>query len=397
MESDGSRWPYVWFLDKSGRVPFKKSRKEQGSWAKVIYKWFLPGFFNGCCIFTSMWLLHIATYQYVHRMSSMGGALLSQNAGTPDAAANLIQDFGGLKDPLADVFPFESLSLATLDKVAAFFPGAFMLGMFLFDDLNLYTKIMFCNGLLALLKGTTDAMTIIPDSAGWEACQARLTPLGVSFFQGEHSFGELLYHEAVGVNGKHLRWCSDMLISGHTYFTTIFALGVYELSRKVTRQLPKNHIAKIASISFIVLLGIGEQILEVYFVTVDRFHYTMDIYMALVLTLLIYTNVIPAMIAKWWFCLGNEAPKDMAYVADVLESQADVVVPVCCFPFCCFSGRQHTFDDLHMANLIKVVAGKGNHDAATESKITRIREAALVGGGVEVASLWKLQEPLVSK
>merc|ERR1719329_1535897 len=76
----------------------------------------------------------------------------------------------------------------------------------------------------------------MPDSIGWTECKARLTPLGVSYMQHDHSMLDLLKAEATGVDGHHLRWCSDMAISGHTYFTTIYALGLYEMARKVTRN-----------------------------------------------------------------------------------------------------------------------------------------------------------------
>lgn len=379
------------FLKKKAALgPFPNSFKEQqGKWHLVIGKWFLPGFLNAFCIFISMWLLHIATYQYVHKMTNMEESLKKSGINSEEVLSKFFNDYSTLADPVADVFPRESIALDTLDKVAAFFPAMFMLGVVAFDDLRLYTKIMFCNAFLALLKGSLDAMTVLPDSAGWAACKERLTPLGVAFFQENHSPWDLLRHEATGVNGHHLRWCSDMLVSGHTYFTTIYALGCYELIRRVMLQEGFKHreLLKAAAITFVVVMGLFEQMIEIYAVTVDRFHYTMDVYLAIIVTFIVYTNAIPAMVSKHWWGMGTvfSMTKEERYefMGSAFNSESDILMPVCCFPFCCLAGRMHLFDDDHLKHISNL------HEVATMNKKEKaeFQERNLVGEGVRFSKL----------
>merc|ERR1719401_1786366 len=122
------------------------------------------------------------------------------------------------------------------------------------------------------------------------------------------------------------------MVSGHTYFTTNYALGLYELVRNhaygATR---KNQRVRVTCITAIVALTVSEQLLEIYVVTLDRFHYTMDVYMALVVTFLIYTNVVPARVAKKWWRLGgySEEPGGPDAKIRKLKSQSEVFVPEC--------------------------------------------------------------------
>jgi hypothetical protein len=348
--------------------PLLNSYRQQGrSKCKVIVKWFVPGFLNGCCILTSMWLLHIATYQYVHRMSAMNHTLTSiaQHKNMANSTNSFIQHYGVLLDPIAALLPHKQIDIGFLDKLTMIFPGLFFLGMFIYDDLRLYTKIMFCNGMLALLKGSMDAMTVLPDSSGWENCQARLNAngaMGVAFFQKNHTMVELLRDEVLGVNGHRFRYCSDMLVSGHTYFVTIYALGCYELIRIVTSHIPSTDSRcwiRVLSLTLISLSAVVEQVLEVYYVTSDRFHYSMDIALAILAAFVIYTNIIPAAISKWWLLFGvrerGEANAQMSI------TQADVLIPVCCFPFCCFMGRYHSFDESTIQRLQGQLASEGFH------------------------------------
>lgn len=399
-ESFGPKEPRDLYTEKCGKGLMSQSRGEQGSLRLALFKWFVPGFLNACCIFISMWLLHIATYRYVHHMTAMERTIKQTNmTGANGLLERFLQDYGALDDPLAKFFPQHDVSLDMLDKIAAIFPCIFMLGVFLFDDLRLYTKIMFCNGFLALVKGTTDSMTVLPDSAGWKACKARLGPEGVAFFSGTHSPLDLVYAEAFGVNGKHMRWCSDMLVSGHTYFTCLYALGLYELIRKVVQDKRFNFdeknrktvIFKFIAITFVVVLGCIEQCIEMYDVTVDRFHYTMDIYMAVILTFIVFTNTIPAIISKEWWVRWR-ADLGIPSVRYNLVSEADILMPVCCFPFCCLAGRQHLFDDDHLQHLVKNYAYVDpitKQPSMTSEKMSQLVEKNELNEGVSATEIVK--------
>jgi hypothetical protein len=372
------------------KAPFHRTREVQRTWERTFIKWFLPFFFNGCCLYVCMWLLHIATYRYVHRMTSLEETLSKQ---IPESSVDkIIRTYGALDDPVAEHFPRKNVTLTNLDRVSLVFPFMFMSGVVVFDELELFTKIMLCNGLLALAKGLLDSMTILPDSSGWSSCKDRLGPFGLSWMQQSHTGLELFFREGLGVQGHHLRWCSDMLLSGHTYLTTLYALGAYELIRKVTRRAPED-IKRLAIIS-ICVFAIAEQLIEIYVVTIDRFHYTMDIAVAVVVTLVLYTSIIPAAVSKWWVYY-RAVDEDASRLDDILEqidSEADVFVPICCIPFCCFVGRHHTFEDARFAKLLhKVVEHMPNTTNAKRQAVLRknlSRDA--VGEGV------RLTEPLLS-
>merc|ERR1719401_2591988 len=144
------------------------------------------------------------------------------------------------------------------------------------------------------------------------------------------------------------------MVSGHTYFTTNYALGLYELVRNhaygATR---KNQRVRVTCITAIVALTVSEQLLEIYVVTLDRFHYTMDVYMALVVTFLIYTNIVPARVAKKWWRFGwHSDDQDPDIWIRKHKSQSEVFVPECCVPFCMFAGREHTFSDVQYIGVI---------------------------------------------
>merc|ERR1712072_1655777 len=95
---------------------------------------------------------------------------------------------------------------------------------------------------MAILKGTCDAMTIVPDSGGWSVCEARLGKAGVDFFKDTMHMGQaffkslvnLLFVEFTGLDKKSVRYCADMIVSGHTYFAVLFSLSSYKMLRYAT-------------------------------------------------------------------------------------------------------------------------------------------------------------------
>jgi hypothetical protein len=335
-----------------------------------------------------MWLLHIATYYYVHEMTAMEKFVdslpekvtIHQNR----TVSNLID--GSLVD-ITNEFAKIDVAMTTLDHVAAIFPMSFMFFVFFFDDLQLYTKVMCCNGILAILKGSLDAMTILPDSSGWANCKDRLdqsVPHGTQWMQQNRTHMDLFWLEVTGVNGHRMRWCSDMLLSGHTYFTCLYALGLYEGIRKATRVLKAYHWFKILLILIIVGVACVEQTLEILAVTVDKFHYSIDVYLAVVMTFFLYTNQIPCLIGKAWFqWRTNKGGK----IVEKFDAAADVLIPVCCVPFCCWAGRHHTFEESKFKELIATLE---EVNAVTKEQKDDITRRCLVGEGVRFREAVKM-------
>lgn len=187
--------------------------------------------------------------------------------------------------------------------------------------------------------------TVEPDSSGWVNCQHRLGGAEViadfkkllpnPFVDGYAWFlFKVAQFEMFGFHMNHItsgvRYCSDMMLSGHTFVTCLYALGNCELLHRI-RQSPtiKNSCsASKVQAMYIFLLGliICEQCLEIYLILRDRFHYTADVVVALMAALVLYTNGPLAIYAEWWASSFGEFAPD--------ESEGNIWVPPCCVPFC---------------------------------------------------------------
>merc|ERR1740115_716470 len=89
------------------------------------------------------------------------------------------------------------------------------------------------------------------------------------------------------------------MFSGHTYFTTLYALGLVELTRRHTQNLSPQWQWFFLILVYIVC--IAEQMIEIVLVLRNRFHYTMDVAMALLLSLLFFTNGTIGVVARKWY------------------------------------------------------------------------------------------------
>lgn len=314
-----------------------------------LTKWFIPMLWAMFGFYFQSVCLHYATYVYIHKYA--------------DAPSN----FARLADPFQeDLFKKENLNIHILDLLAGFFPGMFfLLSAFLaFGKVNvnkrgklqmtssgtladgdrtpsfqvdtgrsdtmrknvlqLWTKVMLCAGFLFILKGTLGAVTVVPDSSGWDVCKARLKALGFKWMKEEHSFSDMVwidFHWLIQY-GQPLRYCGDMMYSGHTFVVTLFGLGLYELIRIIrpTRGRFSKHanLCKMFILIGLTIFSVGEQLLEIYSVEKSRFHYSSDIIVALVVTFLLYTNGVVAIVSKKWSKDGlgtlKEVWKDMKMV-----------------------------------------------------------------------------------
>merc|ERR1712050_687923 len=92
--------------------------------------------------------------------------------------------------------------------------------------------------------------------------------------------------ELLGLHGKHLRYCADMIYSGHTYFIALFALGAYDAFRSFSHgfSMPCRQRSRI--IVGIMLLTVVSS--DVVLILLNRFHYTLDVVLALLFVVLCY-------------------------------------------------------------------------------------------------------------
>jgi hypothetical protein len=190
-----------------------------------------------------------------------------------------------------------------------------------------------------------------------------------------------------------------MIVSGHTFVVTLFAMGCYEQLRVVmgipltVSKFPTKLLClqwvectsaswparlwwtikvvvskrwrtiKVMLLAVVSLVAIGEQAVELYVVGLSRFHYSVDMATAVVITFLMYTNSAIAMVSKQFELRGlyyfigawpstskidtetqKERYREWPYL-DVWSSKGDVYIPWCCIPFCCISGRAHVYGD----------------------------------------------------
>eukprot|EP00401_Gymnodinium_catenatum_P000571 CAMPEP_0117467212 /NCGR_PEP_ID=MMETSP0784-20121206/5538_1 /TAXON_ID=39447 /ORGANISM="" /LENGTH=895 /DNA_ID=CAMNT_0005261171 /DNA_START=95 /DNA_END=2782 /DNA_ORIENTATION=+ len=361
--------------------------------------------------------LHYATYSYVHRY-------LQMKSEVPSATwSKYNTTYEKLKDPFEDwLGPPVAIKLAWLDFVAALFPMAFvsLASVDIFRGLlkkgvpmytlQTWTKVMVCCGFLFIIKGSLGAMTTVPDSSGWEICVARLKPEGLEWMKGTHTLWEMLSLDVQWNSRWHhpLRYCSDMMYSGHTFVVTLFALGCYEMLRiVVTLNFGKNAaVLKAVGLTVLCFVAIGEQLIEIYCVMRSRFHYSMDVFMALIVTFLFFTNAAVVVFAKQWerrgfYFFTNWIYKFLKWPAcfkeptktikisepawktrEVWATRGDIVLPVCCVPFCCMAGRTHLYSDNGLKDMI------ASSDNSPDTKW--LEDQLLMNEGVSMDDLKKL-------
>jgi hypothetical protein len=295
--------------------------------------------------FTMMWFLHVATYYYILDMQRLElttkanlGPLPSNMSVLSPGYQRADVSWGSLQDIPEMLLPTAQVPLTLLDAVASLLPVLFLFGCIYSNDLMLWTKVLWAHAWLAIVKGLLDMLTVMPDSSGWNSCQHRLTATGVqamehlttstNFFTIFIAIGEM---ELFGP--KHdrflagIRYCSDMMVSGHTFVTCLYALGFLELIHRMHVANPSQYPLRyfIAAAIFVLC----EQAIEISLVIITRFHYSADILSAVVITFLLYTNAPLVIYAKWW----SQAFGDLD-----TKHEGTIWVPPCCIPFCDLKG-----------------------------------------------------------
>jgi len=306
--------------------------------------------------------------------------------------------YGSLHDATEEWMGWGSIDMGVLDMIAAALPVSWFFITILTDDLMLWTKTILCNCFLLVLKGLFGFITIIPDSIGWDQCKVRLKPEGIALMKSiigspQQGFWTVFFAtakfevESRLPPNKGVRFCADMMPSGHTFFTCLYALALIELIRRHVRGIKKlgqwfspsygQYLFWVVLV-FVMLVAVIEQSVEVYFVLLNRFHYMMDVVMAIILTLLFYTNGTMTIAAKTWkywdfTCVGFLKDPLGDIILDDLNNtvgppgrpgglddmttgeytdyewsslnDGDTWTPMCCFPFCCFMGKYHLVSD----------------------------------------------------
>ena len=158
-------------------------------------------------------------------------------------------------------------------------------------NMNVYLKTMMIATILAIFKGILDVATIIPDSSGINMCKSRLTVEIYNYIKSldfKNNFfrtlKEIIKMEIIKINGKKVRYCSDMLLSGHIYFVVLFCLGNYKMIIRSCDNLKglRLWITKISLILYVII--------AICLIEINKFHYTVDILLSIIFTILLWQN-----------------------------------------------------------------------------------------------------------
>jgi len=282
-----------------------------------VWVWFVPIFIAGCGFYLQNFQLHYTTYFYVHQMKQFdlqrGFVNISEQVEPipltiGETPFNV--SFGSVDDPLSEMVGYKNIKIGFLDFLAVFIPALFVLTSVALDNNYTYSRAMFCFAFMEVLKGLVDLVTVVPDSSGWQVCKDRLATstagYTVEWYSKDHGFWDIFWSQLFAPTG---RFCSDMMLSGHTQAVTVFGLGLFESITLVANLLGWEERIRFVVETVVAVVVILQQVLEVYFVLKSRFHYSSDILMALVVSYLVYTSAPMAWLASCWEFQGMHIEK----------------------------------------------------------------------------------------
>eukprot|EP00929_Paragymnodinium_shiwhaense_P075302 TRINITY_DN38488_c0_g2_i1.p1 TRINITY_DN38488_c0_g2~~TRINITY_DN38488_c0_g2_i1.p1 ORF type:complete len:884 (+),score=234.76 TRINITY_DN38488_c0_g2_i1:63-2714(+) len=280
-------------------------------YVKAAY-WVCPVILFATCFCVQSILLHIATHFYIRYMQALRrNVVLSTNSTgvstTEVLEAEMIRQ-GQLYDLMETLEPPEDVPLLLLDLSGILPTVLFCLTYVVcfgmgHSNIGLWTKTFLVASAMALLKGTCDVLTIVPDSGGWDSCEKRLGAEGVEHLGGSLDFdgsffssmGSLILLELLGGDGGRVRYCADMLVSGHTYFATLFSLSTYKAMKYVTQAKKTRWLRYVVG-----LFCASCVITEVVLVSIAKFHYTVDMFLAMIFVIILWDSVYVETLASEW-------------------------------------------------------------------------------------------------
>merc|ERR1712012_161172 len=160
--------------------------------------------------------------------------------------------------------------------------------------------------------------------------------------------------------------CGDMMYSGHTYFVTVFAFGLFECTRVSMVRGGASEWKRWSIETLVTLAAVAQQSAEIYFVLKSRFHYTADIVMALIMTWLIFTNSVINAATMWWTELKTDKTLEQVHdeafggvLQEIVKMKQNEWVKMfqlrglitlgCC---CCSWSNQWVFDREDLVNML---------------------------------------------
>lgn len=345
-------------------------------------KWVMPAFVFCLAFLVQSLGLYVGTFRYVQWMQRLDrqfkpGAGNSTGMRRPTAAI----DHFKLQDNMAFELGEQESSKPFLNFIAVCVQLLWLVVAIQFKNLRLWTRTLFVGSILALLKGLIALSTVVPDSAGWGECRDRLegSVLLDHFATSGSEAGVLDWLMSVllvlrlwlvgmlsGMRGHGHLVCADELPSGSTCLLVLFSLGLYDVAReKGTRKL-KPHF-RIISRAIVALLLVTVALSDAIADLSARRQYTMSAALGMILTLLLYGSPVAATCTHHWLTSGPVGSNDVRDPGD----EGDVLVPLCCVPFCFVHGRYF----LHGVTASQAEEELHDREEAHSRQEERLREA----------------------
>lgn len=278
-------------------------------------RWVAPAVVLLVALFAQNAGLYLGTRCYVKWMDELQRPSPSGAVTGSSGSANVLLDVASVL-PL----PGHSLELLThvLDAATSLVPVLWFCLVTRTRDLRLWTQVMLSCALLALLKGFFAWSTVMPDAEGWEACRERLDKDGLKYYRRQ-LFGSsssidareidlpkaLLDILLLEVRGLWLlgmerrgRFCGDSLFSSALCRAVLFSLSLWEAVRASSWKLQARtrFIVRTAARCILGAVILGNTVLPV----LNRYHYSADVLLALLLALLVYSNPAIAIAVQRW-------------------------------------------------------------------------------------------------
>lgn len=349
-------------------------RRPGGSLAKRLWsaspevrqwKWVSVGLVFVAAFFLQSLSLYFATRRYVrwvggltekakeHHASHFGDR--SQHPQLDMLVLRLLQP----RDTVGEMLNVgDGVSKMPFDILLSLLPLFWLAAVVQARNLRLWTRTLLAAAFLALLRGLLSSLTLLPDPLGWQGCEANLRPELMAHYQGQHGFADIakgtglvlwlwLQDLVLGMRlQEHLVCAGGASLSGSAFFSALFALAIYDLSRMWTRKMKPHFrsLAHLASGGLLTVLVLVDASIDV---ALGR-QYTAGVTMSLVLALLTYQSPALAVCADRLLVRGTPGlntlagqapPKESHHTEDTSRDLGDIVVPPCCLPFCGFHGR----------------------------------------------------------
>mmetsp|Transcript_76569 Transcript_76569/g.236470 ORF Transcript_76569/g.236470 Transcript_76569/m.236470 type:complete len:619 (-) Transcript_76569:158-2014(-) len=245
---------------------------------------------------------------------------------------------------IATAMPYTGRSLGALtqclDVVTNLLPVVWFGWVTRTRDLRLWTQILLSCALLGMFKGFLAWSTVMPDAEGWQACRERLQKDGLKYYRrqlfdsstsiDDHDIDlpeALLDILLLEVRGLWLpgveqrgRFCGDSFFSTPLCRAVLFGLSLCEAIKASSRHLQARTqlIVRTTARCLCGAVVLGNAVLSL----LNRYQYSVEVAMALVLALLVYSNPAIAVAVQHWCQGAREAPA----LAPSPPSQRDAAV-----------------------------------------------------------------------